>query len=496
MTSLITYPNRLGTDLHELRRLLDGPLARLFTGVHILPFFDPIDGEDAGFDPTNHLVVDNRIGDWESISEIAKDHSVMADLIANHISAQSAAFLDVRKQGNESSHWPLFLRKDSVFGHLSGEALATQCARIYRPRPGIPFTTVSLDNGKSYDFWTTFGANQLDINIENPEGKAYLEAILRQFAEAGVKEVRLDAAGYAIKRAGTSCFMLPETFEFIEELSNTASSMGIETLVEIHSHYEVQCEIAKRVGRVYDFALPPLVLHTLYQNDSSALKRWLSIAPRNCVTVLDTHDGIGIVDAGPSEDRPGLLNDAQIDALVETIHDKTKGKSREASGEAASNLDIYQVNSTYYDALGGDDTDYLIARAIQFFAPGAPQVYYVGLLAGMNDLALVKKTGTGRDINRHYYSETEIEQELTRPVVRELMALIRLRNNLPVFNGEFTVDQSDQKTLSLSWLEGDNSARLVVNLIERSAIITGTVAGKPIEHTVGELTTPTLAETA
>lgn len=369
MVSLITYANRLGSNLNELRRLLEGPLAGLFTGVHILPFFDPIDGEDAGFDPIDHLAVDSRIGDWESIRAIAENHAVMADLIANHVSAQSAAFVDVRTQGDTSAYWPLFLRKDSVFENLSEDNLPAQCARIYRPRPGAPFTTITLDNGQSYDFWTTFSANQLDINVEHPAGKSYLEAILHQFADAGVKEVRLDAAGYAIKRAGTSCFMLPETFEFIAELSDTASSLGIETLVEIHSHYEVQCEIAKRVGRVYDFALPPLVLHTLYQNDSSALKHWLSIAPRNCVTVLDTHDGIGIVDAGPSEDRPGLLNEAQIDALVETIHDKTQGKSREASGESASNLDIYQVNSTYYDALGGDDTDYLIARAIQFFAP-------------------------------------------------------------------------------------------------------------------------------
>lgn len=120
----------------------------------------------------------------------------------------------------------------------------------------------------------------------------------------------------------------------------------------------------------------------------------------------------------------------------------------------------------------------------------------MGLLAGVNDLALVKETDTGRDINRHYYSETEIEQELNRPVVQELMALIRLRNELPVFSGEFTIDDSDEKTLSLSRLQGDNSARLVVDLSNRSAIITGTVAGKPITHTIGAMVLPALAETA
>ncbi len=157
-------------------------------------------------------------------------------------------------------------------------------------------------------------------------------------------------------------------------------------LVEIHSHYLEQIQIAKQVDWVYDFALPPLVLHALYTSDTRRLKEWLEISPRNAITVLDTHDGIGVIDVRPDrkspDGPPGLLTPEEVDGLVETIHQRSNGESRLATGAAASNLDLYQVNCTFYDALGRRDDDYLIARAIQFFAPGVPQVYYVGLLGG------------------------------------------------------------------------------------------------------------------
>ena len=193
---------------------------------------------------------------------------------------------------------------------------------------GAPFTRIEIKDGSRHDFWATFSPTQLDINVECSAGKHYLTSVLETLAGAGVAEVRLDAAGYAIKRRGTACFMLPETFDFIGDLSEQAAALEITTVVEIHSHYQTQIDIAQRVGRIYDFALPPLVLHTLYTSDAGALKRWLDIAPRNCVTVLDTHDGIGIVDAGRHGDSEGLLADDEIDSLVETIHEKTRGASR------------------------------------------------------------------------------------------------------------------------------------------------------------------------
>nr|UVY99701.1 sucrose phosphorylase [Agrobacterium fabrum] len=175
--------------------------------------------------------------------------------------------------------------------------------------------------------------------------------------------------------------MIDETYGFLAKLAEKARDRGMEVLVEIHSYYRDQIEIARKVDRVYDFALPPLILHSLFTGDATALARWLEISPRNAITVLDTHDGIGVIDVGAHSDgRPGLLEPQAIDNLVEEIHRRSEDQSRLATGTAASNLDLYQVNCTYYDALGRNDDDYLIARAIQFFAPGIPQVYYVGLL--------------------------------------------------------------------------------------------------------------------
>ena len=469
---LITYADRLGGDLPGLKSLLRNEFEGLFAGVHILPFFDPIDGADAGFDPVDHTTVDARIGDWGDIAGIAADHSVMADLIVNHVSADSPQFKDVLRRGTASRYWDLFLKKDDIFPtDQPGPEQHRDIERIYRPRPGTPFTEITLDDGTRIDFWTTFSAKQLDINVECQQGRDYLDSILRKFSESGVREIRLDAAGYAIKRRGTSCFMLPETFDFIASLSSNAAELGIDTLVEIHSYYQTQIAIASRVGRVYDFALPPLVLHTLYTGEADALKRWLAIAPRNCVTVLDTHDGIGIIDVAREGDQAGLLSDEAVDSLVETVHEKTGGTSRSASGYAASNLDVYQVNSTFYDALGRDDVDYLLARAIQFFAPGTPQVYYVGLLAGTNDLELVGKTGVGRDINRHYYAPEEIRAEIDRPVVRSLMHLIRIRNGIPAFAGTFSMPECGDSELILRWESPHCMAQLNVDLERRTATI-------------------------
>lgn len=460
---LIAYVDRLsGGGFRELQELLEGPLAGLFGGIHLLPFFWPTDGADAGFDPIDHTKVDPRLGSWEDVRALAQRTEVMADLIVNHISTGSPQFIDFRKRGHASSFAFMFLTFERVFPNGASEA---DLLKIYRPRPGLPFTKIGLDNGSEQLLWTTFTSDQIDIDVRSAQGRRYLEQILNQFQAADIRSIRLDAAGYAIKKADTSCFMIPETFDFISELSHRARERGIEVLVEIHSHYLEQIEIAKRVDRVYDFALPPLVLHTLYTRNAQALKRWFEISPRNAVTVLDTHDGIGVRDVA------GLLPPADIERLVEMMHERSNGQSRQATGAAASNLDLYQINCTYYDALGQCDDDYLIARAIQFFAPGVPQVYYVGLFAGSNDTDLLRRTGVGRDINRHYYTRSELHDRLEAPVVRSLLNLIRFRNAHPAFAGDFQVHSGDSGTITLGWRKHSDWARLDVDLTARRAVI-------------------------
>jgi len=321
--------------------------------------------------------------------------------------------------------------------------------------------------------WTTFTSKQIDIDVKHPQGEKYLTSILQKFRDANIRMIRLDAVGYAIKKAGTSCFMIPETFRFIAELTSQAHSLGIQVLVEIHSHYLQQVQIARQVDWVYDFALPPLILHSLFARDARALKHWFSVRPRNALTVLDTHDGIGVIDVGAGpEGETGLLSPQQINKLVETIHLRSNGQSRKATGAAANNLDLYQVNCTFYDALGRRDNEYLIARAVQFFSPGIPQIYYVGLLAGTNDMALLEKTQVGRDINRHYYTQDEVHAALRQPVVQSLLELIRLRNTHPAFNGECETDSKSDQALAILWKSNDDWAKLEVDFAEPRAVIT------------------------
>ena len=195
------------------------------------------------------------------------------------------------------------------------------------------------------------------------------------------------------------------------------------------------------------------------------MKHWLSISPRNAVTVLDTHDGIGVIEAG------GLLSSREIADLVETIHQRSNDESRRASGEAANNLDVSQVNCTFYDALGRRDAEYRIARALQFFSPGIPQVYYVGLLAGTNDMELLRRTREGRDINRHYYTARRIDKELQRPVVRALFDLIRFRNTHPAFAGDFSLLPCSDHEIAIEWRSNAHWARLNVDLKAMNAVI-------------------------
>jgi sucrose phosphorylase len=442
---LIAYADRLGGSLPGLRRLLDGPLAGVFGGVHVLPFYRPFDGADAGFDPDDHLAVDERLGTWGDLAALARGRDVVADLIVNHVSDRSAAFRAAVGSGDPG----MLLTFDRVF---PGGATADDLLAIARPRPGLPFTPAVL-GGRPRLLWTTFTPQQVDLDVHHPEARAYLTAVLRRLAGCGVTTVRLDAVGYTVKTAGTSCFLTPQTYAFVDAITAEARGLGLTVLAEVHAAHRFAEQAAPHVDRVYDFVLGPLVLHAVFTGDAAPLRRWLRQRPANTVTVLDTHDGLGMVDAGPGPDgRAGLLSGAQLDALVDTI----AGNSGGTSVASRVRTGVYQVSCTAYDALGRDDARYLLARLLHLFVPGVPQVYYVGLLAGGN----VPATGDAREINRRRYTDAEVERALARPVVRALVELIRLRGTHPAFDGAFTV--SADGPLVLSWRAGPATAALRV----------------------------------
>jgi sucrose phosphorylase len=483
---LITYADRLGGDLAGLHRMLDGPLAGLFGGVHILPFFTPFDGADAGFDPEDHTQVDPRLGSWDDIAALAAQYALMVDVIVNHVSSSSPQFTDWLAKGSASAYDGMFLTFGGAFPEGATEE---ELMRLYRPRPGLPFTPYTLADGHKRLVWTTFTPQQVDIDVRQQVTRDYLLSVLDQLAASTVRRVRLDAVGYAVKTPGLTSFMTPETFAFIDEITDWCHQRELEVLVEVHSYYESQIAIAREVDQVYDFALPPLILHALTAADADPLLRWMQIRPTNTVTVLDTHDGIGVIDVGADatdRSRPGLLTPEQIDRLVETMHDNSGGTSREATGAAASNVDLYQVNCTFYDALGQDDARYLLARALQFWAPGLPQIYYVGLLAGVNDMDLLARTRVGRDVNRHHYTPEEIDAALQRPVVQQLCALIRFRNAHPAFDGEFSV-LGGAGQLTLTWTAGAETATLAADLTMAAATVRWTDNGATREAALNQL---------
>ncbi|MEK9987545.1 MAG: alpha-amylase family glycosyl hydrolase [Aquiluna sp.] len=442
--SILVYAERLGGSLEHIEKLLSGDLAD-FSGVHVLPFFHPYDGDDAGFDPIDHTIVDPRLGTWEDLRRIAATHELTADLIINHASNLSPEFLDWQEKGDKSEYAGMFLTFDTVFPEGGTEETITS---FYRPRPGLPFTAYNVA-GKRRLVWTSFMPSQVDIDVRHPAGEAYVDRVLDALQSGGVKVVRLDAVGYAIKTPGTDSFMTPETLEYVAELTEKIRARGMRVLVEVHAHYTQQLEIAPLVDLIYDFQTAPLLLHSLFTSNVDALAKWFELRPANCLNVLDTHDGYGVIDAGPIGGRDGLISQADMAHIFEVAAKNTGGHSAKAS-VVPQWFDLpHQINATL-PAIIADDTAYVLARAVQFLLPGEPQVYYVGLLNGMDDKALFSETGNGRDVNRHNYTPEEIQNSLSSDVTKAILGLARLRKH-EVFGGSFEFKQLSSNSMSLRW---------------------------------------------
>lgn len=493
---LITYPNSLGKDLQELDLILEKFFPGAFGGLHVLPFY-PSSG-DRGFAPLTYLEVDPHFGSWEDIKKLGKKYDLIADLMVNHISAQSVFFQDYLEKGESSKYADWFItagkfsrrilprrkktyrvlsvienlvnawrRKDKLF-HLTG-VNKSYLKKIYRPRPGTPFVNFKFKDGQEKYLWCTFTPHQIDLDVNSGGVKELLENFIANLSRNGVNMIRLDAIGYAIKKKDTTSFMLPETRDFIRWISYICHENNVLSLPEVHHHYSCQLDLAKihGVDLVYDFQLPLLALHALYEKDNRPLLKWLAIRPEKIITTLDTHDGIPVVDAEE------LLTPEEIKKTSGTILQNEGNEAKRASGDnGAENVDTYQINCTYYSALGEDDDAYIAARAIQFFLPGIPQIYYDGLLAGRNDLEKFERTNIGRDIMRHNYNEEEIKEALHRSVVQRLLKLIRFRNDYPVFDGRFSFEKSVPKnSLILSWKKDNLALRAEIDLAAKKVIV-------------------------
>jgi sucrose phosphorylase len=460
---LITYPDSLGPDLRDLSRLLTTHFKGIVSGVHLLPFYPS--SADRGFAPITYDSVDSAFGSWQDLETLAGDFFLMFDFMINHISRRSPYYRDFVRYKDESSYRDLFITYRDFWPN--GGPSQEEIDLIYTRKPRAPFIEQTFFDGSQERIWCTFDEEQIDLNCRTAETRTFITQNLERLARHGASIVRLDAFAYATKRPGTNCFFLePDVWELLAHARSALQRFDVDILPEIHEHYSLQMKLADRGYWVYDFALPMLVLHALYTGSSKRLAHWLRICPRKQFTTLDTHDGIGVVDV------QDLLSHDEIEQTTHNIFAMGANVKRIYSTAAYQNLDVYQLNCTYYSALGNDDQAYLLARAVQFFTPGVPQVYYVGLLAGANDLELVETTKVGRDINRHFYSAEEVEGNLDRPVLKRLFNMMRFRNACPAFDGECRVlESSADALLHVEWRNGEYTATLRADLPTRAYAI-------------------------
>ena len=481
---LITYPDSLGGDLKTLHTILLQYFADICPGgIHILPPF-PSSG-DRGFAPLTYLDIEPTFGTWEDIRRIGENFDVLLDLMVNHISRQSVYFQDFLKKGRQSEYADMFIMVDKMWP--DGNPPSEEIDKIFLRRTE-PFSTYTIaKTGKTEKVWTTFGkttpSEQIDMDVNSEITRKILTDFLTNFSRNNVKIVRLDAVGYVVKKPGTTCFFVePEIYQFLDWITDVAHSLGIELLPEVHAHYTTQFKLAEHGHWLYDFILPYTILATLVNKNSVKLREYLKIRPHRQFTMLDCHDGVPVK---PDMNDLVVTDDARkvVDICVQRGSNLSliySPKHKDPDG-----FDVHQIRGTYYSMLGCDDNAYLASRAIQFFAPGIPQVYYVGLLAGKNDEENIKKTGDGREINRHNFSVEEIEQALQKEVVQRLLELIRFRNEYPAFNGDFTILDTDERTLSLCWEKDEKRCQLSVDLDTYRTVIKYTDdTGRNVDYNV------------
>lgn len=316
---------------------------------------------------------------------------------------------------------------------------------------------------------------QMDLNAQSEEVWKFYDETLRKLHQHGGKLVRLDAFAYLHKEPGeVNFFNKPGTWEYLERLKQIADKYDLVLLPEIHSEYGegLHEEVASKGFPIYDFFFPGLVIDALDRGSNRHLLQWIEeILEKDIKTInmLGCHDGIPVLDLrGKKVDgtfNNGLLSDAEIDTIIDEIMDRG-GRVKNLYGPDGKKISYYQINATFFSALGEDERKLRLARAIQMFMPGTPQVWYLDLFAGRNDYAAADQGGAAghKEINRTTLTNSDIEQGLSRIVVRDQLELMRLRNKSPAFDGELEIHSSDEHRLQLSWKYHDCVATLDADL--------------------------------
>lgn len=433
---LITYGDMVQSQnappLETLERFLRQYVGDAFSTLHLLPFF-PYSSDD-GFSVIHFRRVDPALGSWQDVEKLGASHRLMVDLVLNHVSRQSGWFRDFETGVAPGRDY--FMTADP----------ATDLSAVARPRTHPLLTPVQTRSGLRH-VWTTFSADQVDLDFSNPDVFFELLDILLFYIAHGVRVIRLDAIAFLWKKPGTSCLHLPETHEVVKLFRAFLDIVapGVVLLTETNVPHVENISYfgaGDEAHMVYQFPLPPLILHALLNGSAERLSAWadaLPPPPPGCAFLNFTasHDGIGV--------RPlqGLIPNHELDALAEAV--RLRGGSVSMKRNADGSESPYELNITYFDALGGGNPEqqfarFLCSQTIPLALQGVPAVYFQSLVAAPNDEAGVRRTKAARSINRHKWQEQELASLLhdtTSPAARfmpELLRRLQLRKQCPAFD--------------------------------------------------------------
>lgn len=488
---LNAYPDSLGGTLSDAVAFLqEKEVKGAFSSFYILPSLFNTD-LDRGFSVIDYGIngVIAKEEDLEALQSMGID--LKLDFILNHLSVQSPQFQDLVEKGDASAYKDFFIDWNKFWegcGDLDEEGVLVPRQEYIKDmffrKPGLPVLVVEFADGTKRPYWNTFYQQvdvdengkkhylgQMDLNIKSPQVLDFYQQTLAALAGYGAKIVRLDAFAYAPKEVGAKNFLNdPGTWDFLQQITGMAQPYGVALLPEIHASYEEGTYkiIAQKGYMVYDFFLPGLVLDAFEQKSGEKLAAWANEILQSgmkTVNMLGCHDGIPVLDL------KGLLPEERIQSLIDTLV-KRGGFVKDLHG--AKNV-YYQVNATYYSALGEDDRRMLLARALQLFMPGKPQVWYLDLFAGKNDYAAMERAGAGghKEINRTNLSKEAMAAALEKPVVQRQLELLKLRADCPVFQeGAAITVKAEGSALTMAWEKGGQIAALKADLADASFTLT------------------------
>ncbi|MGD8485880.1 MAG: alpha-amylase family glycosyl hydrolase [Chloroflexota bacterium] len=475
---LITYADavrsREATGIEALHRFVETYYDSVNT-IHMLPFFPY--SSDRGFAVVDFKSVDPKVGNWDQVRELAFDYDLMFDAVFNHASSRSEMFRGYLR--GDPQYRDFFIAYDSP-----DDLTVEQRSKIFRPRTSDILTRYETIDGPKY-IWTTFSPDQIDFNFRNPAVLlAVLEALLF-YVRRGADIIRLDAVTYLWSEPGTESIHLPQTHEIIKLLRDVLDTVAPSVALVTETNVPHQQNISyfgnghDEAHMVYNFALPPLVLHTFYSEDTTAISEWaagleLPSGRTHLLNMLDTHDGIGL------QGVKGILTREQVAALIEHAREHGAYISYKATAQGE---EPYEINSTWWSAINVDGSTepialqvkrYVASRSVALVLKGVPGIYTHGAIALPNDHALVERTGVRRDVNRGVIDTEIFREHLHQPGSKrsllrlEQREISKMRTRLRAFHprGEMRVLRPSPSVFAVLRVspEGDRRVLTLTNI--------------------------------